>query len=177
VKTILHENKKFSKELGYIEESQKRKQSVTSDWEPVHGFIDGVKVREVKNVCKKDGILTEVFRQDWLLDSGKIDQVFQNILESGQISGWHVHQFTTDRFFVTWGLMKIVLYDGRTESSTYGEINELFFGSARPTLVIIPPGVWHAVHNIHHEPSALLNLVDRAYQHRFGDLRAAPVTG
>ena len=124
----LRDAAKFDEELGYIEGALKRRQSVTSDWWPVDCVIEGVKVREVKNVCKTEGgVLTEVFRHDWLLDDAGVDQVFQNILQVGEISGWHVHQFTMDRIFVNWGLLKIVLYDARAESPTYGKLNELCF--------------------------------------------------
>ena len=36
------------------------------------------------------------------------------------------------------GMMKIVLYDSRKESATFGEINEIFAGIHNPVLVHIP---------------------------------------
>ena len=176
MKAIFQDQTSFQKELGYIEGAAKRLRSVTADWIPLLKLIEGVKVKEVKNVCKhQGGVLTEVFRKDWDLDCGEIDQVFQNILAEQEISGWHVHHLTTDRIFVNWGLVKIVLYDARVTASTFGKINEMCLGSARPALVIIPPGVWHAVQNINNGPSALLNLVDRAYQYEDPDHWGLPI--
>lgn len=39
--------------------------------------IDGVKVNEVRNVQKGQGQLTEIFRADWGLDDGVVEQVFE----------------------------------------------------------------------------------------------------
>jgi dTDP-4-dehydrorhamnose 3,5-epimerase len=149
---------------GGIDGAVKDEQSITSDWLSRQPVIDGVQVREVRNVAKpRGGMLTEVFRLDWRLDSGRIEQVFQNVLEPGQISGWHAHRRTTDRIFVNWGLIKLVLFDARESSPTHTRINVFQFGLVRPALVIVPPGVWHAVQNVASTPSALLNLVDHAY--------------
>ena len=133
-------------------------------------------MKEVKNVCKRNGdILVEVFRRDWALGEGTVDQVFQIILSPGSISAWHVHQFTTDRIFINQGLIKIVLYDARQDSPTYDQINEFCFGTARPALVIVPPGVWHGVQNISTEVSSLLNIVDKAYMYDDPDHWSLPV--
>ena len=140
------------------------RQSVTSDWNSLQEPIEGVRVREVKNVPKGNGdLLCEVFRRDWLLDEGDVDQVFQSVMNPGSLSAWHAHQRTRDRLFVSQGLLRIVLYDARAGSPTCERINEFRFGAARPALLVIPPGVWHGVQNISNTPAVLLNLVDHAY--------------
>jgi len=150
--------------------AQKDPQSVTSDWSSLQDAIEGVRVREMKNVIKSRGdVLCEVFRREWMLDDGDVDQVFQSIMNPGSISAWHVHQLTTDRLFASHGALQIVLFDGREHSPTHGRINEFRFGAARPALVVIPPGVFHGVRNISHEPALLLNLVNRAYRYEDPD--------
>jgi dTDP-4-dehydrorhamnose 3,5-epimerase len=74
-----------------------------------------------------------------------------------------------DRLFVSQGLLRIVLYDGRADSPTYERINEFRFGAVRPALLTIPPGVWHGVQNISSSPAVLLNLVDEAYRYEDPD--------
>jgi dTDP-4-dehydrorhamnose 3,5-epimerase len=90
-------------------------------------------------------------------------------MSPGSISAWHVHQFTTDRLFASQGLLRIVLYDARPDSSSYERINEFRFGDVRPALLIIPPGVWHGVQNISKTTAVLLNLVDQAYRYEDPD--------
>jgi dTDP-4-dehydrorhamnose 3,5-epimerase len=156
--------------------SQKDSRSITADWVGLQTPIHNVVIKEVRNVVKpRGGTLTEIFRKDWGLDDGRIDQVFQNLLEPGQISGWHAHRDTTDRIFVNWGVIKIVLFDARKSSPSCGTVNSFQFGLIRPALVIIPPGVWHAVQNVASTPSALLNLVDQAYQYDDPDHWRLPI--
>jgi dTDP-4-dehydrorhamnose 3,5-epimerase len=38
-------------------------------------------------------------------------------------------------------------------------------GAIRPVLVIIPPGVWHALRNESGEPAGYLNVTDQLYTH------------
>ena len=155
----------FTPEQGMIEGSAKDPRSITSDWTPLQELIDGVKLREVRNVPKENGLLTEVFRADWALDAGGVGQVFQVVLAPGGLSAWHAHQFTTDRLFASHGLVKVVLFDARTRSPTHGRLNEFRVGLLRPTLIVVPPGVWHGVQNISREPGCLLNMPDRAYSY------------
>ncbi|MFP5245777.1 MAG: dTDP-4-dehydrorhamnose 3,5-epimerase family protein, partial [Thermoanaerobaculia bacterium] len=92
-----------------------------------------------------------------------VDQVFQVVLFPGAISAWHAHASTIDRLFASNGLVRIVLYDARKDSPTYGKVNDFRFGTVRPALVYIPPRVWHGVMNIGDGPSVLINMPDRAY--------------
>lgn len=166
----------FSVQQGHLDNASKDIQSITSDWLNVQDLINGVCVREVKNVCKRNGgVLTELFRQDWGIENTSVDQVFQNILEPGDISGWHVHQYTTDRIFVNWGRLRIVLFDARTTSPTHGKINEFYFAIDRPALLVVPPGIWHAVQNNTSSSSALINIVDKAYEYSKPDHWRLPI--
>jgi len=42
----------------------------------------------------------------------------------------------------------VVLFDGREDSSTRGRICEFHVGDARPTMMLIPIGVWHGLQNL-----------------------------
>ena len=159
----------FTPAAGFIAGATQDEQSITRDWQPLQPLIEGVRVREVRPVPKDNGVLTEIWRADWAVDDLPVAQVFQNLLQPGGISGWHVHRSTTDRIFVNSGLMKLVLHDARTASPTFGRINEFRLGDVRPALVLVPPGVWHAVQNLASEPSRLLNLVDQSYAYEDPD--------
>jgi dTDP-4-dehydrorhamnose 3,5-epimerase len=145
---------------------RKKPQSVTSDWQRVdQKLIAGVVVREVRAVGTAYGALTEVFRSDWELDDGGVDQIFQSVLEPGTVSAWHAHADTTDRLFVSTGRLDLVLYDSRPDAPTSGELNRFAFGTFRPALLVVPPRVWHGVHNSSSATAVLLNAVDRAYRY------------
>ena len=148
----------------------KDKQSITADW-AVYGqrLIEGVRVQEIRNVMKNNGYLTEIYRRDWQLDGQPVDQVFQVVLTPGGLSAWHLHQRTTDRLFANVGTVKVVLYDPRPESPTYGQLNEFRISPLRPQLIVVPPQVIHGVQNIGTDTAILLNLVDEAYQYEDPD--------
>lgn len=159
-----------SREAWQLDNMKKDAQSITAAWQPSKAeLIEGVQVKEVKNVMKNNGILTEIYRKDWLLDTLPVEQIFQVLLEAGAISAWHAHEKATDRLFVASGMIQIVLFDARKNSSTYGKLNVFRFGASRPALVTVPPQVWHGVQNISSQPALLLNAVDQAYQYEDPD--------
>jgi dTDP-4-dehydrorhamnose 3,5-epimerase len=155
----------FTPQEGFIEGAVKDPQLVAADWTPVDEVIQGVQVREVRNILRGRGTLTEIYRTDWALDDAPVDQVFQLVLAAAEVSAWHVHRETTDRLFITHGHVRIVLHDGRQGSPTFGRLNEFRFGAPRPAIVSVPPGVWHGVQNLGDVPATVLNLVDRAYRY------------
>ena len=153
-----------------IDGAVKDAQSITAHWTPTElRLIDGVFVREVLHVPKSQGYLTEIVRAEWLGENARIDQVFQVTLFPHGLSAWHAHAETTDRLFVTQGLVRVVLYDARPSSPTHGVVNEFRFGTIRPALVSVPPRVWHGVQNLTDRDAMVLNLVDRAYAYEDPD--------
>lgn len=145
-------------------------QTVSARWEPLgQTLIHGVRVHEVRHVPKGSGRLTELYRRDWLTDDAGVDQVFQVELLAGRITAWHAHAQTLDRIFVSEGSVRIVLYDARQGSPTFGTINQFLFGEHRPALVVIPPRVWHGVQNIGGRTARVVNMVDRAYDYASPD--------
>ncbi len=145
-------------------------QTVDAEWRHVgRPRIAGVEIKEVRHVPTGYGWLTEVWRRDWGVDALPVDQVFQSTLGPGGLSAWHAHAETTDRLFVNQGMMRIVLYDARRDSPTFGTVQETQLGALRPGLVLVPPRVWHGVQNVHPAPSSVLNLVDRAYRYQGPD--------
>lgn len=150
--------------------ARKDPQTVTSDWQLLRDrLIDGVIVHEAKNVIGGTGRVTELWRSDWALDRLGVDQVFQNVLAPGHVSAWHAHETGTDRLTVTAGQLTIVLYDGRTAAPTHGRVNEFHISAMRPTLLVVPPMIWHGVKNASGEPATLLNLTDHAYTYEDPD--------
>ncbi|SMC80279.1 dTDP-4-dehydrorhamnose 3,5-epimerase family protein [Pedobacter nyackensis] len=146
-----------------IKNFTKDKQNITADWEPINAsMIEGVEFKEIRNVIKDNGYLTEMFRSEWF-DNTEIGQVFRVHLQPGAISAWHAHAITVDRLSIIYGAVKVVLFDARPDSPTAGKINEFKLSEHRPGTVLIPPGVWHGVQNINHNASMILNMVDKAY--------------
>jgi dTDP-4-dehydrorhamnose 3,5-epimerase len=126
---------------------------VTPDWDIALDLIEGVRTREVRNIVTANGITTEVHRDDWGIVDGGVEQVIHVSLRAGAISAWHMHERKTDHLMVVSGHLRAVLYDGREESPSAGRLNVLHLSVARPTLVVIPPRVWHGIQNLADSPS------------------------
>lgn len=140
------------------------RQSVDRDWNVVdQARIDGVTAKEIRPVLTGKGSLTEIWRPEWALDAGAVGQVFQNVMDPGTVTDWHAHARTTDRLFCSMGRIRLALYDGRKSSATFGAAWQRVIGQERPLLVVVPPGVWHAVRVLGTSPALVVNLVDRGY--------------
>lgn len=140
--------------------------SITREWQPVvQDLISGVDIRQVRPVLTGYGHLVEIFRSEWQAEQSQVDQVFASTFQPGGLSAWHAHATTTDRLFVVAGQMRIVLYDARQDSPSYGKVNEFLLGEQRPMLLVVPPRVWHGVQNYCATNAVLINAVDLAYQY------------
>jgi dTDP-4-dehydrorhamnose 3,5-epimerase len=67
------------------------------------------------------------------------------------------------------GMMKIVLYDSRKESATFGEINEIMAGIHNPVLVHSPPFVYHGFKCISEDEAIVVNASTEVYNYREPD--------
>ncbi|MDX1648635.1 MAG: dTDP-4-dehydrorhamnose 3,5-epimerase [Myxococcota bacterium] len=155
---------------GWSVVGERDPQTVGPDWLPAEPCpIHDVAVQEIRGVATGTGTLTEIYREDWKLDDGGVAQVFQRSLDPGAVSAWHAHGLATDRLFAARGRVRLVLYDARMASPSHGTLWERVFGRDRPLLVVVPPGVWHGVQALGHEPSLLVNVVDRAFAYEGPD--------
>ncbi|MFM2393878.1 MAG: hypothetical protein RLZZ546_1860, partial [Bacteroidota bacterium] len=78
----------------------------------------------------------------------------------GVIKGWHEHTLQTQNYAVVSGMIKLVLFDNRKESSTYKEVNEIFIGDLNYALVTIPPGIVNGYKCIGSKECLLANCSD-----------------
>lgn len=101
-------------------------------------MISGVKIKKLKVIPDERGRLMEILREDDELFS-RFGQVYMTTAYPGVVKGWHYHKKQFDNMAVVKGMMKIVLYDGRKDSVTFGELNEFIAGEHNPILVHIPP--------------------------------------
>jgi dTDP-4-dehydrorhamnose 3,5-epimerase len=64
-------------------------------------------------------------------------------LTRGTTRAFHKHEELWDWFFISHGSAKFVLVDDRPGSPTYKEQNTFVAGTRNPSLLVIPPGVYH----------------------------------
>jgi len=131
-------------------------------------LLNGVKTKSLRVIPDERGYLMEMLRCDDEIFV-KFGQVYLTIAYPGVVKGWHYHKRQDDIFFVVKGMIKLVLYDQREDSSTSGLINEFFIGERNPMLVTIPAGVVHGFKGIGIEPAYLINLPTEPYDYNSPD--------
>lgn len=137
-------------------------------------LIEGVKTKKLKVIADERGRLMEMLRSDDELFI-KFGQVYMTTAYPGVVKGWHYHKIQTDSFIVVKGMMKVVLYDGRKDSKTHGQINEFFMGEHNPILLQIPQYVYHGFKCISEEEAICINLPTETYKYDEPDeYRIAP---
>lgn len=150
-------------------------QTVSSDGQSVASRIAGVTVRMATTLPDERGELCEIYNPAWGFSDAPLVYVYQVAIRPGRVKGWVVHYEQDDRLFISTGVFKIVLYDGRLDSPTHGQINVLHLGERNRGLLLIPRGVYHAMQNIGQTEAIFLNMPTRAYQHEKPDKYRLPL--
>ena len=131
-------------------------------------MIEGVIIKQLKVIPDERGRLMEILREDDEMFR-RFGQVYVTTACPGVVKGWHYHKKQYDNMAVVKGMMKVVLYDGRLESRTYGEVNEYFAGEHNPILIHIPPYVYHGFKCISEEEAMVVNTPTEPYDYREPD--------
>ncbi len=105
-------------------------------------MIQGVLVHSLTQILDERGKIMHMLRED---DPHfeKFGEIYFSTIYPGVVKGWHLHKQMTLNYAVIFGIIKLVLYDDRAESSTRGNLMELYIGEGNYALVKIPPGVWN----------------------------------
>lgn len=139
-------------------------------------MINGVIIKNLKVIADERGRLMEIMRGDDDFFE-KFGQVYMTTAYPGVVKGWHYHKKQSDNMAVVKGMMKIVLYDSRDESATFGEINEVIAGIHNPVLVHIPPFVYHGFKCISEDEAIVVNAPTELYNYQEPDEFRLPAHG
>ena len=130
--------------------------------------ISGVELKTLRVIPDERGRLMEIFRND--------DELFQHFGQAymttaypGVVKGWHYHKQQSDNMAVVRGMMKLVLFDSREDSSTHGTVNEFFFGEHNPLLIHIPPFVFHGFKAVSECEAIVINIPTEVYNYEQPD--------
>jgi dTDP-4-dehydrorhamnose 3,5-epimerase len=124
------------------------------------------------------GTLTEAVNFDHEFWDEPVVYSYCFTIRPGRIKGWGMHEKQADRYFIAVGHVRVVLYDGRTRSPSFGKFDEFHLTEESRGLLLIPPGVWHADQNWGDADAALLNFPTRPFNHAEPDkFRIDPHSG
>jgi dTDP-4-dehydrorhamnose 3,5-epimerase len=129
------------------------------------GPIDGVLCRPLRKIHDGRGWLCELFRDDDLAAGMRPVMAYISETLPGVTRGPHEHVEQSDYFgFFGPGNFKVITWDNRPASPTFGNIWSDVVGADKPMLVVIPPGVVHAYKNVSSTPGLVFNGPNRLYK-------------
>jgi dTDP-4-dehydrorhamnose 3,5-epimerase len=120
------------------------------------GAIEGVLVKPLKKIPDERGCIYHMLRCDDP-DFEKFGEIYFSVVYPGVIKAWHLHNEMTLHYSVIQGMIKLVLYDGRKDSFTRGNLMELFIGDQNYCLVKIPSKIWNGFKGIGVKPAIIAN--------------------
>jgi dTDP-4-dehydrorhamnose 3,5-epimerase len=110
----------------------------------------------------KGGYVIEGWRTDQDKETAFIpEMMYLSYIPPGEKRGPHEHVDQTDYFvFAFAGVFDITLWEvGHPDIKSH-----FHAGEHNPSLLIVPPGIVHAYHNIAKVPGLVINLPDRLYK-------------
>lgn len=130
--------------------------------------IAGVEVKDLIKHADGRGWLSELYRSDELDEGLLPEMAYISSTFPGVRRGPHEHAEQTDYFcFLGPSDFKVILWDNRKGSASYGCKMILILGEARPASLVVPPGVVHAYMNIGAVPGLVINAANRLYAGKF----------
>lgn len=128
------------------------------------GPIEGLIVKELPVHKDGRGWLSELFRSDELPKEFHPSMAYISSTSPGIARGPHEHRDQADLFcFVGPGTFRIVCWDNRKFSPTYGNTVALEGGEGALLSVVVPAGVVHGYKNISDKDGWVINLPNRLY--------------
>lgn len=125
-------------------------------------LISGVAVKKLKVIRDNRGRLMEILRCDDSIFK-RFGQCYITSAYPGVIKAWHYHKLQDDHFTCVKGKIRLVLYDARKKSATFGLFNEFVLSLDSPLLVKIPRGVYHGFKAESSEEAMVVNIPTKAY--------------
>ena len=105
-------------------------------------MIEGVLVHPLKQIPDERGKVAHMLKAtDPHFE--QFGEIYFSFVYPGVVKGWHRHSKMTINYAVPVGMIKLVLYDDRPNSSTRGQVEELCIGESSYCLVKVPPGIWN----------------------------------
>jgi dTDP-4-dehydrorhamnose 3,5-epimerase len=137
-------------------------------------MIEGVQVIPLQRIPDERGTVMHMLRATDPHFTG-FGEIYFSTVYPGVVKGWHRHREMTLHYACVHGRIKLVLFDDRPQSSTRGQLAELFLGPDHYALVIVPPQVWNGFKGMSDPYAILANCASHPHDPR-GSERLDPFT-
>ena len=125
-------------------------------------MIAGVKIKTLGVYEDDRGAVLQMLRSD---DAGFIGfgEIYFSITNPGAVKAWKRQNKATLNYAVLNGELRLVLFDDRVSSPSFGKVWEMVLNRNNYSLVTIPPGIWVGFSALGDCPAILANCADRPH--------------
>lgn len=118
--------------------------------------IHGIKIIALKKIPDHRGMIMHMLRAD---DPHfeQFGEIYFSTVNPGIVKGWHIHNKMTLNYAVVFGKIRLVLYDPRKDSPSFGAVQEIILSPDNYYLVRVPPFIWNGFQGLSPEPSIVAN--------------------
>ena len=126
-------------------------------------MIEEIVITNLKRISVSDGDILHGMKKtdDGYSDFGEI--YFSYILKD-KIKAWKIHKKMTLNYAVIIGEIKLVLYDDRKNSSSKGNLMEIYSSPENYKLITVPPLVWNGFKTVGSKPAIVANCSTLPHQ-------------
>jgi dTDP-4-dehydrorhamnose 3,5-epimerase len=136
---------------------------------------EGCYTRELPSHPDDRGLVCELFDPRWDTLEHPFEFCYFWTMRPNVAKGWAMHKVHEDRYCLIYGEMKTVLYDGREDSKTFGQVFEIFLSDERRRMLTIARGVWHVDLNTGDGDTVIVNFPTILYNHESPDKYRLPL--
>lgn len=126
-------------------------------------MIQGVAIKPLKKFPDERGMVMHMLRSDAETFKG-FGEAYFSVVNPGVVKGWKYHKEVVQNMVAPVGMIKMVIFDSREDSSTKGQIQEIEFGIENYNLITIPPKVWYSFKGMSNSPSMITNITNLPYR-------------
>jgi dTDP-4-dehydrorhamnose 3,5-epimerase len=118
--------------------------------------ISGVQLLDLKQVHDERGSVARMLssKDPWFSGFGEI---YFSTIHPNAVKAWRKHKIMTANYACIEGVVRIVLYDDRLESKTFGELNEFILSPNNYKLLVIAAGIWSGFMGLGEKTSIIAN--------------------
>ena len=120
---------------------------------------EGVKITPLKIISDDRGSVMHMMRNDSKVFD-KFGEIYFSTIFKGKIKAWHLHKEATLNYACVYGEVKLVLFDERNGSSTFGEYQEILLSLKNYNLITIPPNIWNGFKGCNDQFSIIANCLN-----------------
>ena len=125
-------------------------------------LIDGVLITPQKRIFNPGGDILHAIKSS---GSGYVGfgEAYFSTVHAGAVKGWKRHRRVTLNLVVPVGVIRFVIHDDRSSSTTAGRFGDISLGGENYARLTIPPGLWLAFQGRGDGHNLLLNIIDEEH--------------